>query len=72
MNLQVMPTWYRFTPNSTIIYPCPYTGNCGGGNTTGDDLCVDGARGPACALCNEEYYLDTNIDEDEGGPKVEV
>ena len=49
--------WYRFTPTSTAAYECQHPANCRGGNGTGDALCIKGAGGPLCDVCEPTYFL---------------
>lgn len=58
--LEVKAHWYRFTANSSEVYACPYSKNCEGGNSTAQgDQCRAGSKGPLCAVCKSDYYLDS-------------
>jgi hypothetical protein len=51
--------YYRFKKDSTEAYPCPHPLNCVGlpRNGTGQQLCLKGAIGPLCMICQPGYYL---------------
>ena len=57
-----LPLPPSFTSSSTEIIECPSTANCKGGtiepnSTIDSSLCVKGAGGPLCQLCDAEYFL---------------
>ena len=54
--MAVKAGYYRFTSDSEQIYVCP-TGDCKGGNQTGDGMCREGSHGPLCSLCIDDYFL---------------
>ena len=51
--------YYRFKQDSTDAYRCPHPSNCVGlpRNGTGQQLCLKGAIGPLCMICQPGYYL---------------
>jgi hypothetical protein len=71
--IKTRPNNYRFSPESSTIYPCPLgdacrgsQGNAAHGNATHSDdnhgqaLCASdkGYTGPLCAKCDSDYYHD--------------
>lgn len=60
-SLEVQSYHYRFTPASTLLYECE-TATCRGGNVSGS-YCTLGATGPLCALCEDDYYMSSALEE---------
>lgn len=54
-NFSLLPGHFRFTINSTDIYPCPNL-NCKGGEVVGDSSCASGSGGALCDECDNGYY----------------
>eukprot|EP00617_Octactis_speculum_P020516 CAMPEP_0185752078 /NCGR_PEP_ID=MMETSP1174-20130828/10868_1 /TAXON_ID=35687 /ORGANISM="Dictyocha speculum, Strain CCMP1381" /LENGTH=544 /DNA_ID=CAMNT_0028429353 /DNA_START=106 /DNA_END=1736 /DNA_ORIENTATION=+ len=58
----VQKGYYRFAPNSSIIYKCRYSTACtSNSNETGDSMCRDkNGKGPLCAYCGDGFYIDAS------------
>ena len=59
--LKSQQNFWRSSTNATQLYACP-TGSCKGtpyysGDAVGDAACLNGTRGPVCAVCDTGYYL---------------
>jgi len=54
--LLVKPGYFRFSSTSEVIEECPYPANCVGGSNQ-SKLCLIGATGPLCTLCEPNYHL---------------
>jgi len=50
--------FYRFTYQSSQIYPCAEPSSCQAGTVSGagGSPCEQGAQGPLCATCSKHYY----------------
>ena len=48
--------WWRAADQAPKVYACPVPESCQGGTSTGDDLCMEGYKGPRCAVCMETYF----------------
>ena len=48
--------WWRPTNLSEKLYMCPKTQACEAGERTGDESCIEGHRGPVCALCSISFH----------------
>ena len=53
--IQVTEGGWRTGTDSDTIYECPLPAACIGGN--GTSLCLEGHKGPKCAVCKPEYFL---------------
>ena len=52
--LNILPGFWRTSPNSTEVLACLNADHCQGGNKT-TDFCSDGNSGPLCAVCASGY-----------------
>lgn len=53
--LSLKAGFYRFSNFSEVVYECPYTDQCRGGNLSGDFSCAAGSEGPLCHNCMRDY-----------------
>jgi predicted outer membrane repeat protein len=58
----VLPAgFWRISPQSDDIFPCPYGKfACRGGELTGDESCLEGYEGPLCGICQPGFSLQSS------------
>jgi len=54
--LSSQKNWWRSYYNSTNFYSCRTPDVCNAGPVVGDAACVEGAEGPLCAVCQEDWF----------------
>ena len=64
--LEIEQGYFRFSPDTTFLYPCPEDDDaCRGSSPAaegyGDGLCYTHAHGPLCMLCEEDYFRDNKM-----------
>ena len=52
---QISNGWYRPNNVSLSVVECPLPHVCVGENTSGDDLCREGHKGPLCLVCRQAH-----------------